>query len=204
MPLLNFFSISHQQWNIFSINNDGWKLKDSKIILAVNYLKCYTYLGNSFSALSKTNLLLTVLQQRVQGTYTESLERGMNAKPLILDAGGKKRAFEVMDIDITNSARFGTKGLGSTTVTWIKWNADGCFSDTAVLSRQDKRMSAFSRTCWHHWYPHNRVEWGNALASQPVGTSQFVGDSSLLNTGLGTGITAKRKDFALKGLGHVH
>lgn len=105
----------------------------------------------------------------------------------------KKRAFEVMDIDITNSARFGTKGLGSTTVTWIKWNADGCFSDTAVLGRQDKRMSAFSRTCWHHWYPHNRVECGNALASQPVGTSQFVDDSLLLNTGLGTGITAKKR-----------
>lgn len=35
--------------------------------------------------------------------------------------------------------------------------------------------------------------------SQPVGTSQFVDDGLVLNTGVGTRIIAKIKDFALKG-----
>lgn len=64
-PLSNFFSISHQQWNILSVNNDGWKFKNGKIILAVNYDRCRdTYFGSSFPAFSKTNPLLPVLQQR--------------------------------------------------------------------------------------------------------------------------------------------
>lgn len=122
----------------------------------------------------------------------------MNAKPLILDAGKKTRAFEVMDIDITNSARFGTKGLGSTTVTWIKWNADGCFSDTSCVKQTGQKDVCLFKDLLTHWYPHNRVEWGNAPISQPAGTSQIVDDGLLLNTRLGTGIILKRKDFALK------
>lgn len=41
----------------------------------------------------------------------------MNTNQLTLDVGKKTRAFEVVDTDIINTARFGTKGLGSMQVT---------------------------------------------------------------------------------------
>lgn len=37
----------------------------------------------------------------------------MNTNQLTLDVGKKTRASEAVDTDITNTARFGTKGLGS-------------------------------------------------------------------------------------------
>lgn len=51
----------------------------------------------------------------------------------------KTRTFEVVDIDITNTARFGTKRLGSTIVTGIKQSADGCFSDTGCIKQTGQK-----------------------------------------------------------------
>lgn len=53
--------------------------------------------------------------------------------------GKKTGAFEVVDTDITNTARFGTKGLGSTIATRIKQNADGCFSDASCIKQTGQK-----------------------------------------------------------------
>lgn len=65
----------------------------------------------------------------------------MNTDQLTLDAGwaGEKRAFEVVATDMTNTARFGTKRVGSTTATQIKQNADGCFSDTRCMKQTGQK-----------------------------------------------------------------
>lgn len=53
--------------------------------------------------------------------------------------GQAERAFEVVATDMTNTARFGTKIVGSTTATQIKQNADGCFSDTRYTKQKGQK-----------------------------------------------------------------
>lgn len=53
--------------------------------------------------------------------------------------GQAERAFEVVATDMTNTARFGTKIVGSTTATQIKQNADGCFSDTRCTKQKGQK-----------------------------------------------------------------
>lgn len=105
-----------------------------------------------------------------------------------------------MDIDITNSARFGTKGLGSTTVTWIKWNADGCFGDKSRVKQTGQKDVCLFKDLMTPPLPTQQSRVGQCSRFPACGHFTICGwQFCILNTEAGTGIIAKRKEFALKG-----
>lgn len=135
--------------------NYDWKFKNGKIVilaetiarilgLSSSHDMDFAITAQSFHRLNPGNTSAT----KAYRISTEILTSGMHTDQLTLDAGKKKkpkqkqqktRAFEVVDTDITNTARFGTKGLGSTIVTQIKQNADGCFSDASHIKQTGQK-----------------------------------------------------------------
>lgn len=88
-----------------------------------------------FAVLPRANPLQTLLQQKAERTLTSGMSWPVDS----LNAGARTRAFEVVDPDITNTASFVTKGLGSTTGKWIKQNADERFRDTGCVKQAGQK-----------------------------------------------------------------